>query len=398
MKHELNHPAVASATILIVDDMAENLSVLGNILQDAGYTVKAATSGTQALRYAGELPQPALILLDIMMPEMDGYAVLSILRESDPLRDIPVIFLTALDDPGDIVKGLHAGAADYIAKPIQPEIVLARVATQLQAKLARDWLKSQNLFLNHQRELILDTANEGIFGIDSAGVINFHNPAAATLLGYDSGELGGRSVHALLVGSEPASAPGEDNPLQVVCSTGETLTRLARFTPLLSETGSVTGVLGCLVEADRAPGPDPLSPVHRLHAELSALRGTLRARFARNSVVAVGQAMRRVLVQVELAAQTGTSALLIGEPGTGREHLARVIHSTGPGKSQWFVPLDCRRLPAEELAGLLARLLHEVPTSRGPKAATSTGPGPGTLFLSAIVSMCAAPCAQDLRR
>jgi CheY-like chemotaxis protein len=55
MKHELNHPAVASATILIVDDMAENLSVLGNILQDAGYTVKAATSGTQALRYAGEL-------------------------------------------------------------------------------------------------------------------------------------------------------------------------------------------------------------------------------------------------------------------------------------------------------------------------------------------------------
>jgi diguanylate cyclase (GGDEF)-like protein/PAS domain S-box-containing protein len=185
--------------------------------------VKAATSGTQALRYAGELPQPALILLDIMMPEMDGYAVLSILRESDPLRDIPVIFLTALDDPGDIVKGLHAGAADYIAKPIQPEIVLARVATQLQAKLARDWLKSQNLFLNHQRELILDTANEGIFGIDSAGVINFHNPAAATLLGYDSGELGGRSVHALLVGSEPASAPGEDNPLQVVCSTGMTV-------------------------------------------------------------------------------------------------------------------------------------------------------------------------------
>lgn len=171
-------------------------------------------------------------------------------------------------------------------------------------------------------------------------------------------------------------------PVQVVCAAGATLARLARFTPLLSETGSVTGVLGCLVEAAQAPSPEPLSPVHRLHAELSALRSTLRQRFARQAVVAVSQAMRRVLVQVELAAQAGTSALLVGEPGTGREHLARVIHATGPGKSQWFVPLDCRRLPAEELATLLARLLPEPATAREHKPAPAPGPGPGTLFLS----------------
>ena len=245
----------------------------------------------------------------------------------------------------------------------------------------------------------LGTSRTPLFVLDADRRIRVFNAGCQELTGWKAPDVVGEvclysttpreSGPAALAGSlapppEVFSGQHLTLPVQVVCSTGETLTRLARFTPLLSETGSVTGVLGCLVEADRAPGPDPLSPVHRLHAELSALRGTLRTRFARNSVVAVGQAMRRVLVQVELAAQTGTSALLIGEPGTGREHLARVIHSTGPGKSQWFVPLDCRRLPAEELAGLLARLLHEVPTSRGPKAATSTGPGPGTLFLSAI--------------
>jgi diguanylate cyclase (GGDEF)-like protein/PAS domain S-box-containing protein len=223
MKHELNGAAAMPATILIVDDIAENLTILGNILQGAGYTVKAAISGALALRFAAEPPQPALILLDIMMPEMDGYAVLRALHESDSLRDIPVIFLTALDDPRAVAQGLIAGAADYIAKPIQPEVVLARVGTQLEAKFARDWLKTQNAFLNRQRELILDTANEGIFGIDRAGVINFMNPAAASVLGYEPGDLTGHSVHALLVQPEPANAPLEGDPLQLACATGVTI-------------------------------------------------------------------------------------------------------------------------------------------------------------------------------
>lgn len=171
-------------------------------------------------------------------------------------------------------------------------------------------------------------------------------------------------------------------PKEVVCASGESLTRLVRYTPLLAAGGEVTGVLGCLVEVDRSPTPEPVSPVHRLHAELSALRSRLRQRFGRQALVAEGLAMRRVLVQVELAAHTGTSALLLGEAGTGREHLARVIHATGPGKAQWFVPLDCQRTPADELAGLLHRLLGEVRATRG--AVTAGGPGPGTLYLAAL--------------
>ena len=135
-----------SATILIVDDAAENLHVLSALLRSQ-YRVLAATSGERALVVAASEPKPDLILLDVVMSGMDGYSVLEKLRESRETRDIPVIFLTALDDAGDEEKGLLLGAADYIAKPISRAVVLARVRAQLDAKQARDWLKNQNAVL-----------------------------------------------------------------------------------------------------------------------------------------------------------------------------------------------------------------------------------------------------------
>lgn len=133
--------------VLIVDDMPENLSVLGGLLGEAGYRVKAAKSGHAALGYAAQEPRPDLIMLDVMMPEMDGYAVLRHLRESPATRDIPVIFITALSDARDEERGLQLGAVDYINKPIKPLVVLARVRSQLLAKRARDWLADQNVLL-----------------------------------------------------------------------------------------------------------------------------------------------------------------------------------------------------------------------------------------------------------
>jgi putative two-component system response regulator len=135
-----------NATILIVDDSPENLLVLSELLRPQ-YRVLAATSGEGALRVARSLPAPDLILLDVMMPGMDGYAVLARLREEPATRDIPVIFLTALSTDGDEERGLSQGAADYVTKPIKPAVVLARVLTQLQAKQARDWMKNQNAVL-----------------------------------------------------------------------------------------------------------------------------------------------------------------------------------------------------------------------------------------------------------
>lgn len=131
-------------TILIVDDVPENLAVLGMLLREAGYRVKAANSGRAAMRFAGLATRPDLILLDVMMPKMDGYAVMARLQADPATRDIPVIILTALGDADDEERGLQRGAADYITKPFRPAVVLARVHTQLQAKQAHDWLRYQN--------------------------------------------------------------------------------------------------------------------------------------------------------------------------------------------------------------------------------------------------------------
>jgi len=140
-------PTPGGSSLLIVDDMPENLSMLGELLRDAGYRVRVANSGHSALRHAAQTPQPDLILLDVMMPGMDGYEVLRRLRQDDATAEIPVIFLTALDDARDEERGLETGAADYITKPIRPAVVLARVRSQLLVKQARDWLRDQNATL-----------------------------------------------------------------------------------------------------------------------------------------------------------------------------------------------------------------------------------------------------------
>lgn len=133
-------------TVLIVDDTPENLSVLGELLQTT-YRVRAANAGQRALQIAHSRPVPDLILLDVMMPGMDGYEVLARLKSDPATRDIPVIFVTAMDGTGDEEHGLDCGAVDYITKPIHPAVVQARVRTQLELKRARDFLRDQNSYL-----------------------------------------------------------------------------------------------------------------------------------------------------------------------------------------------------------------------------------------------------------
>lgn len=117
-------------TILVVDDTPENIDVLSGALRGA-FRVRAALSGERALAIAEAEPRPDIILLDVMMPAMDGYEVLRRLKANPVTQTIPVIFVTALSEASDEQKGLELGAVDYITKPISPAIVLARVRTHL---------------------------------------------------------------------------------------------------------------------------------------------------------------------------------------------------------------------------------------------------------------------------
>jgi len=192
------------ARILAVDDDPGNLGILGRLLHPQ-YEVMAAPSGERALAIAAGSPQPDLILLDVLMPGMDGYDVLARLRDNPATRDIPVIFVTGLDSVEDEEKGLALGAVDYIAKPYRPPVVLARVRNHLELKRARDWLRDQNVYLEAEvarREQTLHSvtaaARDAIIMIDGAGRIAFWNPAAEKIFGHTAAEAIGRELHPLL--------------------------------------------------------------------------------------------------------------------------------------------------------------------------------------------------------
>ncbi|MDD2991037.1 MAG: response regulator [Zoogloea sp.] len=136
-------------TVLIVDDTKENLTVLSAVL-GAEFRVRVANSGERALKAVQMEPVPDLILLDVMMPEMDGYAVLKALRADVLTRDIPVIFVTAMSADEDEEFGLALGAVDYVTKPIRAAILQARVRTHLELKRARDVLANHNVYLEHE--------------------------------------------------------------------------------------------------------------------------------------------------------------------------------------------------------------------------------------------------------
>ena len=212
-------------TVLVVDDQPENIDVLSNILR-SNYKVKAATNGSKALQIIQQKEQPDLILLDIMMPGMDGYEVCQKLKEQGLAGDIPVIFVSALQNVEDRVRAFTSGGVDYITKPVQPEEVKARVRVHVQLKLAQQQLKQANDELEARvkertREVevaydnlhesfkqivesenkyrsLLDAAPDGVILVDEQGLIEMVNREACLLFCYDANELVGQGVEILI--------------------------------------------------------------------------------------------------------------------------------------------------------------------------------------------------------
>ena len=138
--------------ILVVDDAPENIAVLSQVLRDT-YRVTAATSGTKALELAESSDPPDLVLLDVMMPDMSGLEVCRRLKANAATAKIPVIFVTSKDEVSDESAGFSAGAADYVVKPVNPELIKARVKAHIELKLAREDLEQQNDILRENVRL-----------------------------------------------------------------------------------------------------------------------------------------------------------------------------------------------------------------------------------------------------
>ncbi|MFZ2956409.1 MAG: hybrid sensor histidine kinase/response regulator [Candidatus Ozemobacteraceae bacterium] len=142
--------------VLVVDDVLENIEILGRILS-AEYRVRVARNGMEGLKIAESPEPPDLILLDIMMPEVDGYDVCRRLKASSATKDIPIVFLTALSDDDDESKGLSLGAVDFITKPFNPELVRMRVHNHLALRLAQKELQRHS---QHLEELVCERTRE----------------------------------------------------------------------------------------------------------------------------------------------------------------------------------------------------------------------------------------------
>jgi len=144
--------AAEKKLVLVVDDAPANLQAVRSILKDE-FKIRLATTGAKALDLVKAKPQPDLILLDVTMPEMDGYEVCEILKATPEARDIPVIFLTGKTETEDETKGFEVGAVDYIHKPFSPAVVKARVHTHLVLREAREQLARQLLDINNELEM-----------------------------------------------------------------------------------------------------------------------------------------------------------------------------------------------------------------------------------------------------
>ena len=138
------------ATLLVVDDVPENLLLMSELLRPH-YHLRVASGGEKALQIARRSP-PDLILLDVMMPDMDGYEVCRRLKEDPSTSDTPILFLTAKDQAEDESHGLELGATDYLGKPFEPTVLLARVRSQLRLKAAADQLRARNAELDREVE------------------------------------------------------------------------------------------------------------------------------------------------------------------------------------------------------------------------------------------------------
>ena len=209
--------------ILVVDDNVTNLSLFFDFLQAGGYQVLVAEDGKSALERLKHA-KPDLILLDVMMPEMDGYEVCHRLKQDKNTQNIPVIFMTALSNPDDILKGFEAGAVDYITKPVQYKEALARVNNHLQiCQLQRDMqaqnkqLKEENIrrkrvqdALRESREryrLLAENSTDLISRQSPEGIYLYVSPACRSLLGFEVEEMVGKRfvdfLHPQAMETEP---------------------------------------------------------------------------------------------------------------------------------------------------------------------------------------------------
>ena len=361
----MNPPDPHNGTILLVDDNPTNLQLLFGTLKGLGHKLLVAKSGEDALKVA-QWAQPDLILLDILMSGIDGFETCRRLKSDPETADIAVIFLSALDDTGDKIKGLSLGAVDYIAKPFQAEEVIARVETHLTIARLRNELEERNRELEAANQPILDSVGDGIYGLDPGGNITFANPAAMQLTEYTKEALIGHSIHELHLYARWDGSPyhfiesgiyqalkqgiakqGDDDVFWR--QSGDHFAVSWTCTPI-RRGGEVHGAVLAFRDVTQRKRQEhalreALAEVEslrdRLQAENAYLQAEVKTGGRFDSIVGESPALKAVLDQIDQVAPTNSSVLVTGESGTGKEAIARAIHDLSARRDRPLIKVNC---------------------------------------------------------
>ena len=387
-----------NATIMIVDDEPENLRVLGTLLSDQDYTVRSFTSGKTALESARSDP-PNIFLIDIRMPGMDGYELCSHLKATDHLKNRPILFLSAIDEVKGKIKAFELGCADYITKPFHPEEVLARLQTHLELYQNRKSLKSLNEVLedrvqertaelietnkNLMEEIksrrsaehglqkseekyrrIVRTANEGIITADKNFKITYANQMAMDLLKCPHEQIIGKQALDFIFDDDRAlmeeqfkdrmaGKPGTYE-CKIRCQDETYVWVIVAASPILDTMGKFQGSVVMLTDiTERKASENGLKKAleelsqlkERIEADCIYLQEEIKLEHNFEEIIGSSDALRYVLYRVEQVATTDSTVLIFGETGTGKELIARAIHSRSDLSRKPLIKVNCTAIP-----------------------------------------------------
>ncbi len=374
--------------ILIVDDAQANIRILMDMLCDE-YELFAVMDGENAIMQVISYP-PDLVLLDVMMPGIDGFEVCRHLKKNPAARDIPIIFLTALKQSSDKTRGFEVGAADYITKPFDPTEVLARVRTHLELKCSREAIqktaeelerrvesRTAELMISntqlrdeaeqHRRAVALLQASEyryrlltenvadGVY-ILQKGKLTFANPAFNIIFGCFEKGMVGNALNFMILEDhrarfemicEKTEADGQIRAFQFpcVCVDGREIWIEGQHNIIQwEENPGILGTLRDITERKRRE-TNMSEEKESLLRELEGLKTSVRDCYKFGNIIGKSQVMQEIYTLIADAARADANVIIYGESGTGKELIARTIHDQSGRRDHVFVPVNCGAIP-----------------------------------------------------
>ena len=348
--------------ILLVDDDPINLSILKENLTSLKLPLITIDNGADAITITLE-KKPVIILLDVMMPKMNGYETLKILKNAGALSYTNVIFMSALDSGLDKARGLKSGAIDYIGKPFVTDEIIARIKTHLTIYRLKKALEHKNKELINTNAYLLEAVAEGVYGIDQEGKITFANPAACRLTKFVEKELIGQPFHHLHLKETAAGDfyPYQESPLYQTLTKGTSFNQIEGYFNGKNKKFPILYSSNPLKQNNQVYGAviafQDISKQHKSFRDLkAALKNVSQSEeklLAENaylqkeqkeeeqSIIGKSQSLKQVIQIAKQVAPTTTSVLITGESGTGKEAIANLLHHFSQRQEQHLIKVNC---------------------------------------------------------